>query len=272
MSGQAAACRRCGATLRVPNASANAKEDPTGAFTTSPPPVASPLPILQDGPNFAPPQPRNDGDAIPADAIVRYVEDGLGSIAGQFQDARPLACAVDVAHIRPSEARPFHTLVTLGMSRRPMPVPAGILAPAHVELMLALPAPWPVDDGIAGRPEDFWPVELLRGLARLPETANTWLGSGHLISNGNPPQPYCEAIPFSACVLLPPLEVPSGFARGFPAAGRRVDFLAVIPLYANESETAARKGLPTLLRRLDRAGVTERLNVARPSVARRRWW
>jgi hypothetical protein len=50
---------------------------------------------------------------------------------------------IDVHSIPPSDAHPYHVLITTGMSDRPMEGAIG--NGQHCELMLSLPADWPLD-------------------------------------------------------------------------------------------------------------------------------
>jgi len=73
---------------------------------------------------------------------------------------------VDVHVIPPGGDRPWITLVTSGMSERPMHVPDGLEDHAFAELVLALPPDWPLDEGeVSGGGGRTWPADLLRSLA-----------------------------------------------------------------------------------------------------------
>ncbi|MEU4712474.1 suppressor of fused domain protein [Micromonospora purpureochromogenes] len=63
----------------------------------------------------------------------------------------------------------------------------------YAELMLCLPADWPLtrltglDDDPAG-----WPVRVLKQVARLPHEYGTWIGEWHSVPNGDSAQPYAR--------------------------------------------------------------------------------
>ena len=67
---------------------------------------------------------------------------------------------------RPTPARPFATFATLGMSDRPMTVPPDAVrsgAARYAELVVSLPADWPVPDGGSWADEAaFMPVRALK--------------------------------------------------------------------------------------------------------------
>src|SRR5690606_31728009 len=65
--------------------------------------------------------------------------------------------------------RTAHTLVTRGMSRRPMNVPPEVQHGVpenfrYAELGLALPFAWPLDDASLAEPQHSWPLALLARL------------------------------------------------------------------------------------------------------------
>jgi hypothetical protein len=105
----------------------------------------------------------------------------------------------------PTAGRPFAVLVTSGMSARPMNVPFGVARRRereNAELCMLLPAAWPLAVAAAhGAPEEsaYWPIRLLRELARLPHEQGTWLGVGHAVPHG---APYAQGLPFTAAVLV----------------------------------------------------------------------
>ncbi|MGC4866446.1 suppressor of fused domain protein [Micromonospora sp. DT53] len=84
--------------------------------------------------------------------------------AGPVGCARePVAVGVHVYVVAPTEERPYRTLITSGMSELPMTVPEGHGISPYAELMLCLPADWPLtrrtglDDDPAG-----WPLRVLK--------------------------------------------------------------------------------------------------------------
>src|SRR5690625_6616776 len=70
------------------------------------------------------------------------------------------------------------------MSDLPMPVP-GSGAQLRMELMLALPRGWPGLDPLEGealaREENFWPLRLLKDVARYPSSFDAYLSWGHTV-------------------------------------------------------------------------------------------
>ena len=72
---------------------------------------------------------------------------------------------VDVHYVKPTEQRPFQTLITSGMSDRPMAPPPDCSEYAYAELMICLPPDWPLTDSALGDPNYSWPLEWIKLLA-----------------------------------------------------------------------------------------------------------
>ena len=211
------------------------------------------------------------GDADLIDAVSAHVEGHLGPVDSVWHEIIPDVVHVDVLPVAPTEARPCWTLVTCGMAERPMTTPEGAEEFRFAELMIALPPEWPGPGDPAFEDEQhYWPVRLLKDLAKLPHQFGTWLWSEHTVPNGDPPEPYAEGTGLCCAMLLPPLNVPDGFRILERPGTGDVHFLAVVPLHRDEMELKLRKGSDALFDPFQRAGVTELLDPGRGSVAKRK--
>ncbi|HET9496377.1 MAG TPA: suppressor of fused domain protein, partial [Chloroflexia bacterium] len=201
--------------------------------------------------------------------IERYVA-GEGSGEGLvWHEIISNLVHIDVHVTPPSEERPYYTLITSGMSDLPMNVPPAAEDQKHAELLLCLPADWPLmGENYQMLPDDesYWPVHTLKFLARFPHEYSTWLGVGHTVPNGDPPQPFAEGVGFTGVVLLPPVLFEEEFFRLPVRAGKTIQFLAVVPLYESEMDFKLKHGLDALLDRFDENDVTELIDVHRPNV------
>ena len=212
------------------------------------------------------------GDRVLIEAISEHVERHIGPVEVFHEIVSPTV-HVDVYWVKPSEARPWHTLVTSGMSERRMNTPAVVEDWAYAELVVCLPPTWPVGMEAFQDEANYWPVRELKEIARLPHNHHTWLGYGHTIPNGDPPQPYAAGTRLSGMILLPPLEAPEDFFSLCVSPERTVHFWSLVALYPEEMELKLKDGTDALVERLDRAGVTAIIDPKRPSVAPRKgWW
>ena len=179
---------------------------------------------------------------------------------------------IDVHAVLPTQERPYYTLVTSGMSDKPMSVPPDLErgdALRFAELMLMLPEDWFRDPRSSEALEDerrYWPIRLLKALARFPHECETWLGFGHTVPNGDPPAPYAVDTELCCALLVPPVRVPPAFYELQLRDGREINVYAVVPLYAEELQLKLTRGTDALLDRFDVAEVTELLDPRRENT------
>jgi hypothetical protein len=223
-----------------------------------------PVEHYRQGPKTFTPPPAELG----ADAIARHIGRQLGPVVAVFHELISDAVHLDVHWVRPSPARPYHFLVSSGMSDRPMNIPGGVEAPRHIELIVTLPERWWIGDEAFRSDNWYWPVRQLRTLARFPHKYDTWLGEGHTVTNDDPPQPLAPGTRLCGAILVAPQHVPAAFPE-LNFGGKTIRFLAVVPLYEEEMALKMRDGTAALLERLRKQGVTDVVDPTRPSVARR---
>jgi hypothetical protein len=210
---------------------------------------------------------QSTGDPQLVAAVDAHVTEHFGAPSTVWHELISPYVHVDVHVVAPTAERPVFTLVTSGMSERPMSSSSG---DCYAELTIVLPPTWPsVDSDDFRRSQGYWPYELLQDLAQLPHEFDTLLWSGHTVPNGDPPAPYAPDTKLCGALLVPPLIAPDGFET-LRLGERVIQFLAVIPLHRDEMQLKLDKGLDKLFDRLDEAGVTEILDPERPSVVRGR--
>jgi hypothetical protein len=87
---------------------------------------------------------------------------------------------LDVYWIKPTYDRDYSILVTSGVSHKTIAVPDPQF-PNRIELMMLLPRDWKLERDEWKKPENCWPIRLLKSLGRFVHSQNTWLGPGHTI-------------------------------------------------------------------------------------------
>jgi hypothetical protein len=194
------------------------------------------------------------GDSETIEAVEKHIAEHLGEADSVFHEIMSDLVHIDVHVVKPSAKRPYYSLVTSGMSDRPMTTPEGAHDLRFAELMINLPADWPIEgkDGqVNGDPAAYWPIGWLKMIARLPHEYTTWLAFGHTIPNGDPAEPF-EGTDFIGSILLPPMLAPDGFSQ-LTLPGRTVHFYALCPLYAEEMQLKLEGGTDALLEAFDKA-------------------
>lgn len=162
---------------------------------------------------------------------------------------------IDVHHYHPTEERPWHMLCTSGMSALPMNVPPDMEdadAWRHAELCIALSPDWNLSQEGFEDEQNYWPVRLIKTLARLPHDFSTWLGWGHTIPNGDPATPYAPGTLLDGAVLIPPFVMPREFfeLQGDPL----IHIFQVQPLTGPEMDFKLKVGLEEVLDCLESQG------------------
>ncbi len=201
--------------------------------------------------------------------ISDHIEQHIGEIDMVFHELVSDTVHIDVHHVKPTEDRPFHTLITSGMSDLPMTTPEEYDANPYMELMITLPADWQISDEAFRDEQWYWPIRQLKFLARFPHKFNTWFGWGHTIPNGNPAEPFADNTRFMGVVLAPPIGVPDEFIELTINEDKEIHFFSLVPLYEEEMSLKLREGSDELFDRFDQHGINEVVNLKRRNMAKK---
>ena len=174
---------------------------------------------------------------------------------------------VDICVVPPSDERDYYTLVTMGMGAHRMNVPEELAEYKleRAELAIALPPDWKLDEESLKDELWYWPIGLLKVLARLPISNDTWLGFGHTMDKQSP---FAEDTELCAALLVGPQDVVwnGGEVCTLPS-GEEVNFYQVIPLYRNEMEYKMEHDADALLKKM--AGISFVVNPTRQNAITR---
>jgi len=201
--------------------------------------------------------------------ISAHIEAHLGPVETVYHEIISDAVHIDVHFVKPTAASPYIRLVTSGMSDLPMTTPAEVDVPQHAELLMTLPPGWKLDDASLKDERWYWPIRVLKMLARLPHKHATWLGWGHTVPHGDPPQPYADNVGFSGAIVLPSVSVPEAFHSLHIEGRKTITFYAVVPLFEAEMNFKLRHGTDALLERLDKKRVSDVVNPARTDATKK---
>ena len=213
------------------------------------------------------------GDSENIERVSDHIEQHCGKIATVMHELVSDLVHIDIHWVQPTRERNYHTLVTSGMSDRPMTAPEQVAECQYAELMLSLPPEWPLDDKSLEDGRNYWPIYLLKMLARFPHKFNTWLWWGHTMPNGDPPEPYADNTQLSCALLLSPVHCDEGFSQLVINDEKTIHFFSIVPLYKEEMQVKLDKGTEALLEGFGKHNVTELLDVKRPNVCKKKgWW
>ncbi len=175
---------------------------------------------------------------------------------------------IDVHVLRPPKGDDCCLLYTTGMSDLPMNLPEELSDREdlkYAELYMLLPGNWDLGEVGANTKdlphERFWPIQMLKFLARFPHEYKTWLGWGHTIPNGPDYTPICNGLGFGGAVLdslslVPPLTTEEG---------KEIRFYLLIPAYKEEIEFKLKYGMERLSQRFADGKLPVVLDIHRPN-------
>lgn len=199
-----------------------------------------------------------------ATAVLEHIRAHVGPVDTVFHEIESDTVTIDIHHVPPTPARDCHTLITSGMSDRPMPDGAGV---QFGELVMCLPPDWPMDEEALENDASAWPLEMLRALGRLPYAHGVAFDFGLCTDNLTLPFDMTGAAGFSAVLLAPPVTVPDAFWCLEAANGKVIDFFGIVMLYPRELDYARYQGVVALARALDKLSVNELVQTGRkPAV------
>jgi len=256
-TGQSGSCQKCGELIRVPAVDESIPDDAEVSESGSI--------IWRHEARTIPFQPTT-GDPEQIERISDHIEEHLGPIATVFHEVVSDLVHIDVHVVAPTEERPWSILVTSGMSEAPMNVPEGAEEFRFAELMIMLPPEWPLSTDDFNEEQYYWPIRWLKMLARFPHEYDSWLGCGHTVPNGDPPEPLGPNTDFCCALILPPLLVPEEFHTLALNDQRVINFYSFIPLYEDEMRYKLKHGLDQLLSLFDEHEIDDVINIERESV------
>ena len=210
--------------------------------------------------------------------ITAHIEKYLGDPAYVYHELVSEHVHIDVHMIWPTPARPFITAVTSGMSDLPMTVPPGAEKFRFAELMICLPPDWPTSTESFKDNAHYWPIRLLKFMARFPHQYKSWFGPGHTLPNGNPPVPFDDSTQMNGALLDYMFRVPQEFHRLVISEDKVINFYGVFPVHPDEMDLKLNLGSKHLREQFKTHHVTELLDPKRPSVvapppkAAKPWW
>lgn len=195
--------------------------------------------------------------------IEQFITTYFGEFPSVWHEIVSPDIHVDICIVPPNEKQDYYFAVTMGMGAYAMQVPEELRG-KHLEravLCIALPRDWQFDM------EDetcYWPIRLLKGLARFPRECETWLGWGHTIDNQNE---YADDTGFSGCMLIEPQNTPEEDCICKLDEDCHVNFYQIIPLYREEMIFKQENNADQLLDRMAEAEIDSVVDIDRYNVA-----
>lgn len=189
-------------------------------------------------------------------AVENHIRQYFGKFETLFHEPDSSDIHMDICLVPPTKERDYCILVTMGLGAHRMNVPPEQTGHKleRAELAIALPAGW------KRTPENFkddrwyWPVHLLKDLARL-SLGGVWLSRGYVADHQ---KPFAANTWLCAALLTEPFSAAPGGAVCPLPGGEAVHFYQVLPLYRDELKYSLEHGTDALLEKMAAIGFVVR--------------
>ena len=189
-------------------------------------------------------------------AVENHIRQYFGKFETLFHEPDSPDIHVDICLVPPTKERDYCILVTMGLGAHRMNAPPERTGHKleRAELAIALPAGW------KRTPENFkddrwyWPVHLLKDLARL-SLGGVWLHRGYVADHQ---KPFAANTWLCAALLTEPFSAAPGGAVCPLPGGEAVHFYQVLPLYRDELKYSLEHGTDALLEKMAAIGFVVR--------------
>ena len=169
------------------------------------------------------------------DKVSNYIEQQYGKydLVGHEKVSTDIHC--DIVIVPPTEEQPYYKLVTMGAGAYQMNVPKKMRPYVcdRAEYVIYLPSDWNLK---SEKEEDYWPLRMLKKVARLPIGTDDWLCYSHTVELTDDGSPVAANTKFNSCVLLVS-KAKNQYVKPFNLGrGKKVAFYQLYPLYKEELE------------------------------------
>lgn len=167
--------------------------------------------------------------------VSAYIEQQYGEYDSVLHEIVSLDVHLDVAIVPPTEDQPYYKLVTMGAGAYKMNVPLLLrtMKLQRAEYVIFVPKDWNIK---SDKEEDYWPIRMLKDVARLPIYTDDWLGRGHTVTMNEDSSPVASNTLFNSCVLLNSYGKDNQVVEAVKIGlfGEKVNFWQIFPLYQEE--------------------------------------
>jgi hypothetical protein len=173
----------------------------------------------------------------------------------------------DIFFIKANQDRPYHILLSCGMSALPMNVPKDTESSEYVEIMILLPKEWNLEHDSFSDEKNYWPIRIMKEIMMSPHENKTWFGFGHTFGYEEDDK-FAEGVGFNSVMLAHSMELSDDFTQIQLENEKVVDIYTLIPLYKEELEFKKKNGAYALLEHFDKFGIEEIVEIGRKNVCK----
>ncbi|MGG7177279.1 suppressor of fused domain protein [Clostridium paraputrificum] len=195
--------------------------------------------------------------------IENHLEKYLGKVGGVYHEHISEIMHLDIIYFMPTKERPYYTFVTAGMSSIPMNIPANTKEDKYAELVITLPANWKIGEEDLKDIKNYWPIQLLKDIARYPFKNKSWLGPCHTIDNESDEELNLYNNSFSGVILFPNFTLDPEFSKIFINKNKTIKLHSLVPLYKEEINFKIDNGSEPLFNKFISKNINEVINLNR---------
>ena len=187
------------------------------------------------------------------DVLDQFICDMFGDYKNVFHEIASPDVHLDVCIVDPTEEEPYYKLVTMGAGAYKMQIPEQWQKYQlnYAEYVICLPKDWNLN---SGDNTDYWPVKLLKDVARLPIWCDTWLSYGHTTQSDEEGSAYASNTGFNSVVLNFAANK-KGDIRLIMPSGKTINFYEIVPLYPEELKYKIENGADALFKLFEEKGI-----------------
>ena len=188
------------------------------------------------------------------DVLDQFICDMFGDYKNVFHEIASPDVHLDVCIVDPTEEEPYYKLVTMGAGAYKMQIPEQWQKYQldYAEYVICLPKDWNLN---SGENNDYWPIKLLKDVARLPIWCDTWLSYGHTTQSDEEGSAYASNTEFNSVVLNFAANK-KGDIRLIMPSGKTINFYEIVPLYPEELQYKIENGADALFELFEKKGIS----------------
>ena len=201
--------------------------------------------------------------------LTSYIQQQYGDYDEDIHEIVSPDIHLDIAVVPPTDEQPYFKLVTFGAGAYKMNVPRRYrhYHLERAEYVIFLPKDWDIK---SNKEEDYWPIRMLKEVARLPIYTDSWLAYGHTVQMKEDASPYSESIGFNSRVLIRSIGKDNHIVKPLKLGlfGKEVNFYQVYPLYNEEMEFKLEHSLNDLMERIGDEDLDPIININRKNYCK----
>lgn len=159
---------------------------------------------------------------------------------------------IDINVMYPTDDEPYYVLYTQGMSSEDMILPEAVEKEypefKRAELFMLLPADWDIDNMTSSYPkhETYWPMQLLRMVARYHYEFFTWVAPGYTVEYSS----FANNTKLSAAMLV---SLGDDIAIMKTKDNKQISLYLVLPIYKEEAKYKLQHGYDEFIEKYSEA-------------------